>query len=273
MNATDTSIHDAWREGEPYERYIGRWSRLVAPEFLAWLAPPGGSRWLDVGCGTGALAAAIVASCAPAQVVGVEPSAAFAEIARRRLGDTVRIHSSAADRLPLDDDSIDATVAGLVLNFVPDVLRALTEAMRVTRPGGTIAAYVWDYAAGMEMIRLFWDAARQEDRGAEALDEAVRFPLCRPDALARAFERAGMRHVETTAIEIATPFDSFEDYWSPFEGGQGPAPGYLASLHARARTRLRERARVLLSERPGGPGSLRARAWCVRGTPSKTPFG
>jgi hypothetical protein len=137
--------------------------------------------------------------------------------------------------------------------------------VRVTVAGGTISAYVWDYADKMEMMRVFWDAATELDPAVASLDEGVRFPLCHPAALSRLFTGAGLREVETAAIEIPTPFADFDAYWRPFEGGQGPAPTYLASLSEPARGRLREQARARLSARPGGPTALVARAWCARG--------
>jgi hypothetical protein len=135
---------------------------------------------------------------------------------------------------------------------------------RVTVPGGTVAAYVWDYAEGMQLIRRFWDAAQALDERAGALDEAVRFPLCRRDALAALFAAAGLQHVQTAALEIATRFEDFDDYWLPFLGGQGPAPAYVMSLDDAGRSRLRERLRATLPVQAGGEIALRARAWAVK---------
>src|SRR5215218_6484897 len=148
---------EVWAAGDAYEPYIGRWSRLVARELLAWLGVPAGAVWLDVGCGTGALAGAVLEAADPAALVGLDPSAGFVAHARARLGDP-------RARLPLADARVDAVVSGLVLNFVPDPARAVREMTRVTRPGGRVAAYVWDYAEGMELIRRFWDAAAAPSR-------------------------------------------------------------------------------------------------------------
>ena len=260
------SISDTWERGDPYERYIGKWSRLVAPEFVRWLAVGPGKRWLDVGCGTGALSAAIVAQAAPASVVGVEPSAGFLERARANLGPSVTLKSGGAEALPLDSASIDVAVSGLVLNFVPDLPSALRELRRVTVRGGTIAAYVWDYANGMQLIRYFWDAAVELDPTAQKLDEAVRFPLCNPKELSNAFAAAGLTHVATTALEVLTPFKDAADYWSPFLGGQGPAPAYAMSLSEDGRERLRAGVTERLPRRPDGGIQLLARAWAVRAT-------
>jgi SAM-dependent methyltransferase len=259
-------VSDTWVRGSPYEQYVGRWSRRVAPLFLTWLEIPAGRRWLDVGCGTGALCAAIVDRCAPASVAGVEPSEGFLMTARENLADRAALHLGSATAIPLGDASVDVVVSGLVLNFVPDQRTALAEMARVTDKGGTIAGYVWDYAGKMELIRHFWDAAVQLDPGAAAIDEGSRFPLCRPDALEILFTDAGLKGVEVTPIDIPTRFSSFEDYWQPFLGGQGPAPAYAMSLDETVRARLRDRIRARIPVAADGSISLTARAWATRAT-------
>ena len=259
-------VSDTWERGNPYEQYVGRWSRRVAPRFLSWLAVPAERRWLDVGCGTGALCAAIVDHCSPSSVVGVEPSDAFLNTAKEQLAGRAVLHRGSATEIPLDDASIDVTVSGLVLNFVPDGRAALAEMARVTGSGGTIAAYVWDYAGKMELMRLFWDAAVELNPDAARMDEGARFPLCRPEGLTELFEGAGLRGVEVTAIDIPTPFTSFEEYWRPYLGGQGPAPAYAMSLDETARARLRDRIRERIPVQADGSVSLTARAWAVRAT-------
>lgn len=261
----ETRIHDNWQQGDPYERYIGRWSRQVAPPFLSWLAIPPEYRWLDVGCGTGALCAAIAEHARPAALTGVEPSEGFLALARRQLPVSVQLCSGNAAAIPLQDAQVDVAVSGLVLNFVPDVALALAEMSRVTAPGGTVAAYVWDYAEGMEMLRLFWDTAVELDADAARLHEGRRFGLCRPDALLSAFQQARFGDVSVVPLEIDTTFASFEDYWEPFLGAQGPAPAYVASLPEERRLRLREALRTRLPADEGGALGLRARAWAVRG--------
>ena len=255
----------AWEQGDPYERYIGRWSRRVAPRFLSWLAPPGGRRWLDVGCGTGALTAAILDLCAPASVAGVEPSDGFRTAARKRLPDHVALHRGDAMGLPLADASVDIVVSGLVLNFVSDPVAGLAEMARVAVPGGTIGVYLWDYARGMELVRFFWDAAVALDASAGELDEGTRFPICNAAPLRELFLSAGLSGVEVTAIDIATRFSAFDDYWEPFLGGQGPAPSYAMSLGDVARARLRERLRERLPSAADGSITMTARAWASRG--------
>lgn len=262
-------VSDTWERGSPYEQYVGRWSRRVAPLFLSWLSIPAGRRWLDVGCGTGALCAAIVDRCSPASVTGVEPSEGFLKTATENLAGRAAIHQGSATAIPLGDASVDVVVSGLVLNFVPDQRAALLEKARVADQGGTIAAYVWDYAGKMELMRLFWDAAVELDPAAAKLDEGIRFPLCRPEALEKLFAGAGLNEVVVKFIDIPTPFESFDDYWRPFLGGQGPAPAYAMSLDEAARARLRDRIRERMPILPNGSIALVARAWAVRGTVAK----
>jgi SAM-dependent methyltransferase len=166
----------------------------------------------------------------------------------------------------MGDASADVVVSGLVLNFVADPAAALAEMARVGGRGATLGAYVWDYAGKMELMRHFWDAAVALDAGAAPLDEGVRFPLCRPEALTGLFDAAGLPQTDVAAIDIATRFASFDDYWQPFLGGQGPAPAYAMSLDEPARTRLRERIRERLPIGPDGSIALTARAWAVRAT-------
>jgi len=257
-------VSDTWERGSPYEQYVGRWSRRVAPLFLSWLSIPAGRRWLDVGCGTGALCAAIVDRCSPFSVTGVEPSAGFLETAKENLAGRAALYQGSATTIPLGDASVDVVVSGLVLNFVPDQRAALLEMARVTGKGGTIAAYVWDYAGKMEFMRFFWDAALELDPDAAKMDEGVRFPLCRPEALEKLFAAAGLEGVEVQSIDIPTPFANFDDYWQPFLGGQGPAPAYVMSLDEAARARLQDRIRERLPVMANGSISLTARAWATR---------
>lgn len=255
---------DTWERGSPYEQYVGRWSRGVAPLFLSWLEIPAGRKWLDVGCGTGALCAAIVDRCSPFSVAGVEPSEGFLMTARENLAGRAALLQAGATALPLADASVDVVVSGLVLNFVSDQTAALLEMARVTRKGGTIAAYVWDYAGKMELMRFFWNTAVELDPDAAKLDEGVRFPLCCPEALERRFASAGLQEVEVKPIDIPTPFADFDDYWQPFLGGQGPAPAYAMSLAETARARLRDHLRGRMPVDADGSISLTARAWAVR---------
>ena len=255
-----------WSDADAYERYIGRWSSQVAARFVAWLDLPAHLRWLDVGCGTGALTRAVLDAADPQAVTGVEPAAAFVDRARAALaGRPADVLAGDARDLPLPDDTVDVVVSGLVLNFVPDPAAALAEAVRVTVPGGTVAAYVWDYAEDMQLIRWFWDAAVAVDPAAAAQDEGVRFPLCRPQPLHDLWTGGGLADVTVEPIVIDTPFADFDDYWAPFLGAVGPAPGHLASLPADRRAELRGRLRTRMTATFDGPLTLRARAWAVRG--------
>jgi SAM-dependent methyltransferase len=255
---------DSWNDGNPYDLYMGRWSRLVASEFLAWLSLPPGLRWLDVGCGTGSLTAAIVEKCRPAEVVGIEPSEGFVTRARERLRGSATFHVANALHIPLPSSSLDVVVSGLVLNFVSDPVSGLIEMKRVARPGATVATYVWDYAGKMQLIRIFWDAVVELSPHARDADEGVRFPICQPPKLVEAFATAGLIDVEVAPIEVQTRFRDFDDYWNPFLGGQGPAPSYAMSLDGEARLHLRERLRQRLTAESDGSIALVARAWGVR---------
>lgn len=272
MRATPIPVADTWQGGDPYERYMGRWSRRVAPAFLAWLDLPPGRRWLDVGCGTGALGAAILQQCAPAQVTGVEPSAGFLQKARASMGERMQLHQGKAEAIPLPDGAADAVVSGLVLNFVPDAPAALREMARVAAPQGTVAAYVWDYAQGMDLMRHFWEAAAAVEPAAAQLDQGLRYPVCHPDALRALFAGAGLQRVEVTAIEIPTVFEDFDAYWEPFLGGAGTAPAYAVSLAPDARERLRQALRARVPIDADGAIRLQARAWAVRGQRAPDPL-
>ena len=257
----------SWFGADAYEAYVGRWSRLVAPRFLHWLAVPAGRRWLDVGCGTGALSRAILETADPAEVVGVDPSLPFVAHAATQVPDRrASFRKGDAQRLPVGHGSFDAVVSGLVLNFVPDQPAALQEMRRATRPGGLVAAYVWDYAEGMQLMAHFWDAAVEEAPEAAPLREDLRFATCRPDPLRTLFLDAGLGDVAVEEIVVPTVFADFEDYWSPFLGGQGPAPAYAMSLSAVDRRALRERLRSRLPVQDDGSIHLTARAWAVRGS-------
>lgn len=255
---------DVWASGDAYEPYVGRWSRLVAAEFVDWLAVPAGRRWLDVGCGTGALTSTILSRCAPSEVLGVDPSRAYSDWAAAHVDDP-RARFAVADAAHLPVDVADVVVSGLVLNFVPDPLAALA-AMGAAAPRGVVAAYVWDYAGRMDLMRYFWDAAIALDSTAVGLDEGVRFPLCHPDRLQGLWSDASLSDVNVTAIDVPTVFTDFDDYWSPFLLGQGPAPGYAMSLDERSRDALRDRIRERLPIDADGSIHLVARAWAVQGS-------
>lgn len=260
-------VTEAWLLGEPYERYVGRWSRTVAGAFLSWLDAPHGQVWGDVGCGTGALVEAILSRSDPQLVVAIDRSDGFLAAARARIADErARFEVADAAALPWADGSCDVSASGLVLNFVPDAGAMVREMARVTRPHGRVAAYVWDYSGGMEMMRHFWDAAVAVRPADAALDEGGRFPLCRPEPLEALFRAAGLRAIAVQAIDIPTTFRDFDDYWQPFLGKQGPAPTYLAALDGEAREQIRALLKARLAAGADGSIALTARAWAVQGT-------
>jgi SAM-dependent methyltransferase len=239
---------------------------MVAVEFVKSLAAPEGLRWLDVGCGTGALLDVIVNETAPKDAWGVDLSADFVETARARLAGKARIEVAEGQELPFSDDSYDVVVSGLVLNFIPDPAAAIAEWIRVVSSGGSLGVYVWDYADGMGFLRHFWDAATRLDSGARAFDEGLRFPICQPSRLQDLFLEAGLADVVTSHIEVQTAFADFDDYWKPFLRGPGPAPGYFATLSTGARSSLERSLMESLPIRPDGSITLTARAWTVTGT-------
>ena len=256
--------HDVWASGDPYERYVGRWSRKVAPEFLKWLSLPSNLDWLDVGCGTGALSQTILDMTSPKSVKGIDGSAGFLEYAKANITDP-RASFAVGDArsLPADDASVDAAISGLVMNFVPEPVRMAADMARAARAGGTVGVYVWDYSGKMEIMRVFWSAALELDP--KAADEGPRFKMCNPESLTEIFTEAGLRGVETRAIDVPALFRDFDDYWSPFLGGQGPGPAYVMSLDAERRNALRDLIRSRLREEADGSIRLTARAWAVRG--------
>jgi trans-aconitate methyltransferase len=258
---------ESWHGGADYESFVGRWSRLVADELVDWLDVPVGRSWLDVGCGTGALTASIVMRAAPSRVVAIDRSPDFVASARARLDDpraTFLVGDAMA--LPAVGAPVDVVVSGLLLNFLPDPIAAVAGLRDAVRRGGTVAAYVWDYADGMQPIRAFWDVAVELASSAREQDEAVRFPLCRPDRLRRLFGQAGLAEVATREIDVEAAYRDFDDYWSPFLSGVGPAPGYCASLPADRREELRLRLLAHVTADAAAPIAMRARAFAVRGT-------
>lgn len=263
---TTSEQKDMWASGTAYEPYVGRWSRLVAREFLLWLAVPPHACWLDIGCGTGALSQTILEVTSPQSVRGVDASKEYLAFARKQIQDAcAEFLVGDAQALPVESAAYDAVVSGLVLNFIPQPSQALREMVRAVRKGGTVAAYVWDYAGQMQLMRFFWDAAVALDPGARPFDEGQRFPLCQPEPLRQLFQTAQLGKVEVRSITVPTTFHDFEDYWTPFLGGQGPAPGYVRSLSEVQRVALREHLLATLPIEADGSIPLIARAWAVRG--------
>jgi SAM-dependent methyltransferase len=242
-------------ESDGYERFMGRWSRRLAPLFVTFAGVTEGDHVLDVGSGTGALSAA-AADVESVQVTGIEPSPAYVRYAQEHADARFQVGDALA--LPFPDDAFDRTLSMLVLNFVPDAPAALQQMIRVTRPGGVVAAAVWDYGDGMQMLRTFWDAAVALDPGAAPRDER-NMPLCTRGALAELWHTHGLRDVDEQPLSIDLAFASFDEYWQPFLAGQGPAGVYVSTLSESARRALESRLRADVDL------TLRARAWAVRG--------
>jgi SAM-dependent methyltransferase len=261
-----SELSDTWTAGATYEDFMGRWSRLLAPRFVSWLSMRPSANWLDVGCGTGALADAICAGASPASVVACDPSEPFIEYARRRqAGLRVSFVVAGVGQLPTRPGGFDSVTSLLALNFFPKPDTAIDEMRRISAANGLVSACVWDYAGRMEFLRCFWDSVTAADGSAAELDEGRRFPICRPDALVSLFREGGLVDVVCDPIEIPTRFSTFAELWQPFLGGTGPAPSYVASLDSPKREALATRFERSLPREPDGAISLVARAWGVRG--------
>jgi SAM-dependent methyltransferase len=253
-------------QAHEYEPFMGRWSQRLAPLFVDFAGVLDGESVLDVGAGTGALARAVVEARPSAHVVGIDPSPGFVATARaRQAKGHVRFQTGRAESLDFSPETFHRSLSLLALNFVADAARAVAEQMRVTRAGGVVAAAVWDYGDGMQMLRVFWDEAVRLDPSAAECDER-HMPLCRHSQLSTLWLAQGLLAVGERPLTIAQPFASFDDYWTPFLGGQGPAGAYVASLTPTARDALRDALRTrLLGDGHDGPFTLTARAWAVKG--------
>ena len=257
------SSEDTWSRGEAYERFVGRWSRLVAHKFVGWLEVEPGRDWLDVGCGAGALTEAILEHAHPESMTGVDLSAGFLARARAAAGRGAAFVLGDAMALPFADGRFRATVSGLALNFAPQPRQCLGEIARVTLPGGLVAAYVWDYSGKMEMLRAFWDAAVAVDPGTEALDEGLRFPICAREPLVELCRKVGLQAVESRAVDVPTHFSDFDDYWLPFLGGQGPAPRTLPGCRQISGWRSETPAAALPAAEDGSISLTRGHGLCA----------
>lgn len=243
---------------DSYARFMGRFSEPLAVEFVDAAGVHRGQRALDVGCGPGALSAVLVERLGAENVVGIDPSEMFVAAFGERFPG-VEVHAGGAEQMPFADDRFDTCLAELVVSFMTDPVAGLTEMARVTRPGGIIAACVWDLVGDSGPLSTFWRAARDLDP--EAVDESDR-PGAREGHLVELFEQAGLHDLVPSTITATVQFATFAAWWDPFTLGVGPAGSYAAKLDEDGRERLEARCRDLM---PPAPFEVNASAWCARG--------
>jgi SAM-dependent methyltransferase len=248
---------------EAYDRHVGRYSRELARALIAAAEVNPGRRALDVGCGPGALTAELVELLGEDQVAAIDPSMPFVEACRMRLPG-VRVETGPAEALPFEDAVFDHALAQLVVNFMTDPRAGVGEMARVTRPGGTVAAAVWDYAGEMTLLRRFWDAAVAVDPSAADLDEGRCMPFCAPDELAALWSAAGLAEVRVVPAVVIGRYTGFEDLWEPLERGVGPSGAYVAALAADQQAAVKDELRRRLGV-GDAPFELTARAWIATG--------
>ncbi len=250
---------DASRDS--YDRYMGRYSNQLAYVFADFAEISIQERILDVGCGPGALTEVLAARVDPARVAAVDPSESFAVACAERVP-TADIRQASASDLPWPDNTFDAVLAQLVLNFLPDPDIGVREMARVARPGATMAACTWDYRSRMQMLHTFWAAALTLDPDAPGEQTTMRF--CTQRELVDTWETSGLRGVRSADLEVTTTYEDFEDYWLPFTLGVGPGGAYATSLDADALRRLKDACFAQLGS-PAGSFELSAVAVAVRG--------
>jgi len=256
---------NAFNDAVAYEGYVGRWSRIAGRQFIDWLNVPDGQMWLDFGAGTGILTQVILDQTAPRKVVGLDPATGFIERARETVLDTrAEFIVGDASTIAANVDEFDAAVAGLVLNFVPSPSEALHNMAQAVKRGGVVAAYVWDYAGRMEMIRHFWEAAIAIDPTAAELDSGKQFPICQPDNFRALFEQEALNDIELIPIDVQARFTNFEDFWLPFLGAQGSVSKYLRSLDRDTLSRISEQLHKQLPLNSDGTIDLILRAWAIK---------
>ena len=262
----DATKHDAWAAGDSYEAYMGRWSRNIAVEFVRWLDIPKGQDWLELGCGTGALSSEVLLQCSPHHLICSDSSEGFINSAKQRINsELVQFQIASAEDIPVPDESRDCVVSALAINFMSDKSKALSEMKRVLKPNGTLGFYVWDYpGGGVGFMRAFWNAAVTCDPNASEFTEDRRFPYCTEKALSELVSDAGFTQIHSTALEVSSIFQSFDDLWMPFTLGAGPAPGYCANLSPEKREVLRMTLKNQLETSDDGSIPLKLRAWAVR---------
>lgn len=267
MNITTSSTFVA-ADGDGYELQMGRWSRRLCEPFLDFTGTATGEDILDVGCGTGCLAQALVRRCQFRQLRGIDFSPVYVAHATRHNADP-RITFEVGDACALDlpNHSFDRVLSLLVLHFVPNTERAIAEMLRVARPGAVVAAAVWDARGGFVANRIFFDTAAALDPNAtERRARNYTRPMTRPGELGNAWRAAGFQQVSEIMLSIRMEFTSFEDYWAPYEGKDGPGAEYMATLAPADRATLREAVRLAYVDgEVDGPRSYAAVAWAVKG--------
>lgn len=252
-----------------YDGYIGRWSRVVARDFLAWLAVPTQGTWHDVACGTGALTSEILATCGPARIDGSDPDESRVAYARATIVDA-RATFVVGDGMHIAgaDDRYNVIVIGLGFPSIRETVAALLEFRRVTKPGGMVAGYVWDFDGEMQLLRYFWNAAADLEAGIEdeeSDDGDDPYAICAPEGLRAAWTAAGFSDVSVRAIDACARFSNFDDFWMPFQRGDSPAQRHVQSLDDSRRAQLRARLHDALPISSDGSISLVTRAWAAKG--------
>jgi ubiquinone/menaquinone biosynthesis C-methylase UbiE len=254
--------------GDIYDRFVGRYSPALARAMCDTAGIVDGQRALDVGCGSGALVGELAARLGPENVAGIDPSEPFVDAARAKVP-RARIEVGPAESLPFADGEFDATLSQLVVNFLSEPEQALAEMARVTRADGVVAGSVWEYGGGMTMLRTFWEAAQTVDseRATPVMEQHL-MRFSRPEELAELWKGAGLEGVEVSPLDVEASYEDFDDLWTPFLAGIGPAGLYAAALDLAGQERLRGELHRRLGE-PDGPFTLQARAWCALGTSPK----
>lgn len=256
------------QQADGYEQLMGRWSQRLAPNFIEFVGLRDGESVLDVGCGTGSLTFELAKSKGLKKIAAIDFSPVFVAEAQRRNDDPrIAIEQADACALPFENESFDRALAMLVLHFVPEAGKAIAEMRRVTRPGGVVAAVVWDHYGGMSGMRMMVDTVAMIDEGGRQLRSRYCFqPMMQPGEMKRAFEQQGLADVEETQLMVRMDYRNFDDYWGPIAAGEGPLGKYVATLGAEQKGRVDAAMRdAYEAGRPDGPRSFANVAWAVKG--------
>ncbi|MFW9930100.1 MAG: class I SAM-dependent methyltransferase [Candidatus Thorarchaeota archaeon] len=255
-----------WNNTALYNEFMGKWSKLVAQQFISWLGTDHTifrKSWIDIGCGTGALTFEIVKLTNPIRVIGIDPSLNYLPKIKHLPNVSFEVGSST--QIPAMTESFDFVVSGLALNFMSDIDASLKEMLRVLKSNGILALYVWDYSEQMEFLRIFWDTAMEIKSEAKFLDEGGIFPICKKSALLKLFTNNHLKAIDIKEIIIETNFINFDSYWNPFLGGQGPAGSFLLSLNESEKNLLRRKLISKISKANDEPIKLKARSFAIQG--------